>query len=320
MLSLVVKIINLVLLAIFAFTLGSSLSTLSFLTLLQGSIASLLSALSCWVALVAAVWSALVGFMPSTQWRGLPWLVLGAAVSCAAFWLWNSASGNAQAVCSSISFLADLCGSALTRWVFMGLFIVSVVLQLLVWRYTANQLGGGDGTKLMSLGAARGASRSARGGGGGGSGSGTLAQRWRAWRRKGGAEQGGDSDEEHELGGGRTGRGASSESPESESSFSPKGSNLPHLPEGGHQPRVVPTGNIDPAAFGPSSFTEPTPPTTHAKSPLSQEQHVPQHDDADGGNGGLGHAAPHTFMHLSHGTKEEEDEVERLRRVMAEGD
>ncbi|GAA5844539.1 hypothetical protein JCM9279_006340 [Rhodotorula babjevae] len=256
MLSLVVKIANLALLALFAFTLGSSLSTLSFSTLLQGSIASLLSALSCWVALVAAVWSALVAFMPSIQWRGLPWLVLGAAVSCAAFWLWNSASGNAQAVCSSISFLADLCGSAITRWVFMGLFIVSVALQLLVWRYTANKLGGGDGTKLMS-----------------------------------------------------------SESPESESSFSFKGSNVPHLPEGGHQPRVVPTGNIDPAAFGPSTSSEPTPPTQHAKSPLSQEQHAPQHDEGE-----LGQAAPHTFMHLKHGTKEEEDEVERLRRVMAEGD
>ncbi|GAA5924074.1 hypothetical protein JCM3775_005588 [Rhodotorula graminis] len=315
MLSLVVKIANLVLLALFAFTLGSSLSTLSFSTLLQGSIASLVSALSCWVALVAAAWSALVAFMPSIQWRGLPWLVLGAAISCAAFWLWNSASGNAQAVCSSISFLADLCGSAITRWVFMGLFIVSVVLQLLVWRYTANQLGGGDDTKLMSLGATRGASRSSSGGR---RPTTSLAARWRSWRRKDGAAQADDdSDEEHELGNGRAGRGASSESPESKSSFSPKGSNLPCLPEGGHHPRVVPTGNIDPAAFGPSAFTEPTPPPTHAKSPLSQEPHVPQHDD---GAGGLGQAAPHTFMHLSHGTKEEEDEVERLRRVMAEGD
>lgn len=134
---------------------------------------------------------------------------------------------------SSISFLADLCGSAITRWVFMGvrpslpllsscartsstdaappaqLFIVSVVLQLLVWRYTANKLGGGDGTKLMSLGAAHRAASSSSSGGAGGRRS--LAARWRAWRRKDGAAQAADSDEEHELGGGRAGRGAWSE-------------------------------------------------------------------------------------------------------------
>ncbi|BGP48942.1 hypothetical protein JCM10450v2_004821 [Rhodotorula kratochvilovae] len=75
-------------------------------------------------------------------------------------------------------------------------------------------------------------------------------------------------------------------------------SNIPHLPPGGHRARPNPTGNFDPMAGMDSPSTE----------------HIGP------GGGTLGHAAPHTFMHLSHGTKEQEAEEERLKEIMAKGD
>ncbi|BGP40819.1 hypothetical protein JCM10449v2_004784 [Rhodotorula kratochvilovae] len=190
---LVIKIVNVLLLLLFSFTLGSSLANLSFSSLLSSSIASLLSAILCWLALVAGAWALAVHLTKGgLKWKGLPWLILGAALGCAGFWLWNSLSGNASAVCSGISFLADVCGGKISQWVFMGLFIASVALQLLVWRYTANAIGGGDGNTLFHVAHARRSSSSS-------SAAVRKGRGWAFWRRRGRAPEGDEESDEEAL-------------------------------------------------------------------------------------------------------------------------
>ncbi|GAA6048487.1 hypothetical protein JCM3770_003782 [Rhodotorula araucariae] len=226
--ALVIKCVNVALLTLFAVTLGSSLKNLSFSTLLSGSIASVLSSVTCWVALVAGAWALYDHLTGMGKWRGLPWLVLGAAIGCFVCWAWNSWSGNASAVCAGISFLADVCGGKITQYVFMALFMISVVAQFAVWRYAVNAIMNGDQDRLFHVASA----------------------------------------EQHS-----------------------------HNPQ--HRTRPNPTGNVDPMA---GANDEPS------------VEHI--------GPGGstLGHAAPHSYMHLPHGTKEQEAEEERLKEIMAKGD
>lgn len=120
------------------------------------------------------------------------------------------------------------------------------MLQLCVWRYTADWANGGDGTKLMALGVGRSASsESSRG------------RRWAFWRRGGAAAERESDEEALGMQGRRRGSGAGGEwsrgsgtDSESEGEEDRKAGG-----GGGRHSRYAPVGRVD-AAAGSGSDSE----------------------------------------------------------------
>ncbi|POY75688.1 hypothetical protein BMF94_1311 [Rhodotorula taiwanensis] len=95
-------------------------------------------------------------------------------------------------------------------------------------------------------------------------------------------------------------------------------SNIPHLPEGGHRPRVVPTGNVDP--YADTGESGPTAPAAESnkpahKDPAEREEIVMI--QPGGESNPAGDSEHHTSMHVPHGSKEQEEEEEKLKCMMA---
>ncbi|GAA5987813.1 hypothetical protein JCM10908_007225 [Rhodotorula pacifica] len=205
--------------------------------------------------------------------------------------LWSLNFETAAETCSTTT-ISWACSGAM-RYVFYVFLVASGILQFLYWHIVFDPHASTAGSGQMPCCGPR---RQNNMGGGGGYGGGQGGY--------GGAQGGGYGGDPNSA---------------SDESSPATASNIPHLPPGGHRPRVVPTGNLDPSAIDPEnggakSADASTQAAPH-KNPAEREEVVMV--QPEGESKPAGDSEHHTSMHVPHGSKEQEEEEERLKCLMA---
>ncbi|CDR41963.1 RHTO0S06e08284g1_1 [Rhodotorula toruloides] len=323
--SLIIKIAGTVLLVVVTSVFSPSLSGLS-----TSNLASSASGVLATVAAVAGLISVGMSYAPSIMAKKwYKWENLGIAAACAVFWAWQMIGAGFASTCTVNAWSSLFCNGA-GKIAFYVILVAAALIQLAILVVGRN--GGGsspppDNSYSLSRSASSG-HRRAR----------ADSNEWSDFSNRSDSEE-----SDAEKGMLRRGDGVGmSKSEDSESqlarcrgeevtcvSFPPPphshpqqtmsdegshSSNIPHLPEGGQKPRVVPTGNIDPSAFSgeseSSGHTRTSSSSTTASEPVDiphAQELQPSHREGD--------SPHHTFMHVPHGSKEQEEEEERLKCV-----
>ncbi|BGP25281.1 hypothetical protein JCM10295v2_004204 [Rhodotorula toruloides] len=279
--SLIIKITGAILLVVTASVFSPALSGLS-----TSNLASSSSSLLATVAAVAGLISVGMSFAPSIMAkRWYKWENLGVAAACAVFWAWQMfGTGGAGKIA------------------FYVILIATVLVQpaiLVFGRSGGSSLPPPDDSYSLSRSTSSGHRRTR-----------SDSNEWSDFSHKSDSET-----SEAEKGMLRRGDSGMLKG-EGRSDEGPHSSNIPHLPEGGHKLRVVPTGNIDPSTFtGESESTGHT--RTSSSSTTSSEPVDIPHAEILQPSHREGDSPHHTFMHVPHGTREQEEEEERLKQMMA---
>ncbi|GAA6054528.1 hypothetical protein NBRC10513_006071 [Rhodotorula toruloides] len=299
--SLIIKIAGTVLLVVVTSVFSPSLSGFS-----TSNLASSASGLLATVAAVAGLISVGMSYAPSIMAKSwYKWENLGIVAACGVFWAWQMIGAGFASTCTGNAWSSLFCNGA-GKIAFYIILVAAVLIQpaiLVVGRNGGGSSPPPDNSYSLSRSASSG-HRRAR----------ADSNEWSDFSNRSDSDE---SDAEKGMLHPGNGEGMSkSVGMSGRSDEGPHSSNIPHLPEGGHKPRVVPTGNIDPSAFSGESestgHTRTSSSSTTASEPVDiphAEELQPSHREGD--------SPHHTFMHVPHGTKEQEEEEERLKQMMA---
>ncbi|BGP08767.1 hypothetical protein JCM10049v2_004617 [Rhodotorula toruloides] len=297
--SLIIKIAGTVLLVVVTSVFSPSLSGLS-----TSNLASSASGVLATVAAVAGLISVGMSYAPSIMAKKwYKWENLGIAAACAVFWAWQMIGAGFASTCTVNAWSSLFCNGA-GKIAFYVILVAAALIQpaiLVVGRNGGGSSPPPDNSYSLSRSASSG-HRRAR----------ADSNEWSDFSNRSDSEE-----SDAEKGMLRRGDGVGMSKSEDRSDEGSHSSNIPHLPEGGHKPRVVPTGNIDPSAFSgeseSSGHTRTSSSSTTASEPVDiphAQELQPSHREGD--------SPHHTFMHVPHGSKEEEEEEEeRLKQMMA---
>ncbi|GAA6042880.1 hypothetical protein JCM8097_007208 [Rhodosporidiobolus ruineniae] len=340
-----VKIADLVLLTIFAISYGSTVWHTSIVGIF-GNASAWFAAVFTLAALVLSVLALYVGFlwMKKALW--------GCALGCAVTWGLVCYNGNAAMVCTGFSWLEEkaVCSKNYLNYLFIGLYVVSAILQVL-FTFTLDESGKGHSFKGEARSLGHGTSVS--------TGGGVRGRRAERARRAAGAawsSGSGGSDEEEGVGmvkagnGGRSGSGKKSGTGRKKavlahqdegSEWSASDSEQGYAAGGGgrydavkkseqhdgglDELSSVPVPDFDQAAAA-ASYLAQQGGTHHARAPLATDSGFDQanHEGGSDWSGGSeqeqthaeGESPSHTSFHIHHGNKEQEEMEERIKLTL----
>ncbi|BGP32761.1 hypothetical protein JCM10296v2_004545 [Rhodotorula toruloides] len=290
--SLIIKIAGTVLLVAVTSVFSPSLSGFS-----TSNLASSASGLLAIVAAVAGLISVGMSYAPSIMAKKwYKWENLGIAAACAVFWAWQMIGAGFASTCTVNAWSKLFCNGA-GKIAFYVILVAAVLIQPAILVVGRNG-GGSSPPPDNSYSLSRSASTGHR-------------------RARAGSNEWSNSDEsDAEKGMLRHGNGEGMLESEGRSDEGPLSSNIPHLPGGGHKPRVVPTGNVGPSAFSGESESAGHTRTSSSSTTASEPVDIPHAEDLQPSHR-EGDSPHHTFMHVPHGTKEQEEEEEKLKQMMA---
>ncbi|GAA5915398.1 hypothetical protein JCM6882_001412 [Rhodosporidiobolus microsporus] len=335
----IVKIANLLLLLLFLLAFGSTTILNLSITTIIGSPIQSISALCVVLAFIGTLWS----MLPVPKFAFVKQMLMGTTLGCVLTWLWMWWTNSLADVCSGVN-LGDFCSGQYMHWVVVFLYAASAILQAAFVFTCLDADGSAHGFSANSLSHTKGSEIHTGSTRSGNRGRGGVRAAWSASSDEERAERGaltgrsgrreGDGDSGSEWDSGTGGSGSSGEEeheeqgsgraydppPPSSSEQRRTGATsaypTPHLSPAqaaaaaaSHKGRCVPTGNIDPSADFSSDDKADTA-AGESTTDFSGGSHVEGKPHAEGDS------EMHTHMHLSHGSKEQEELEERIKLTL----